>query len=356
MSCKGPEGEIVDIDVDVCEQVADISLDSIDFIVVIPVWLKSFCLQGIKIPIYQLRARDAKKIGSDGGTTWNAEEEQSILDSLLLAQWEDRAWKGLLRYDVTACETRVISGGRKFIAQLSKEWKSKCVPNLEEFKTLQQVDLFKFNCMKTLNEELLFCVASGAKAKSELITSSAMPNDANLVIINANPVEYGHVFFVPINFHLQDQTLDSRSLELVTVVSSEINNCSFCVFYDCPSTRSGCYFANHLPVEFAQFVPIAGVWQERGIQICEVADYPVKALLFSSSHNSKALVDAVSEICSYLQDQSIPFNLLISDCGMKIFLFPKVMLLQMLPTLSFCLVYDFGQGLKLSAIMLELEQ
>ncbi|XP_058099970.1 GDP-L-galactose phosphorylase 1-like [Magnolia sinica] len=289
-------------------------------------------LSAIKIPLYRFGSQPAHGSGAYGGWSCSAEEEPSLLDSLLLAQWEDCAWKGLLRYDVTACETKLISGHWKFVAQLNEAWKSKCFTELEENKApLQKLDPFKFNRMKTRREELLFCVASGEKAKSELITLSAVPNDANLIIINANPVEYGHVFLVPRNFYHQSCTLDARSLEMATRVAVEINNCSFRAFYDCPTSSrashvyfQGCYFANPLPVELVPAMPVCGDWQKRGMQICEIADYPIKALLFDGNDNLKGLVNLVSEICSYLQDQETPFSLLISGCGTKMFLFPQV--------------------------------
>ncbi|XXG65964.1 hypothetical protein AAC387_Pa05g3537 [Persea americana] len=59
-------------------------------------------LRGIKFPLYCCGSLPA--IGNDdsyGGTSCTVEEEQSLLDCLLLSQWEDRLWKGLLKYDVT---------------------------------------------------------------------------------------------------------------------------------------------------------------------------------------------------------------------------------------------------------------
>ncbi|RWR85813.1 GDP-L-galactose phosphorylase 1-like protein [Cinnamomum micranthum f. kanehirae] len=286
---------------------------------------------GNGIPLYCLGTQPVRGNDAYRASSCHAEEEQSLLDSLLLAQWEDRAWKGPLKYDVTNCEMKFISGSRKLIAQLNEEWNSNYFPELAEYNVLRSFDHFKFNCMKTFREELLFCVARGEKAKSELITSTILPNDANLVILNANPVEYGHVFIVPINFYNPPQFLDLRSLELAAQFAIDINNCSFRVFYDYHASLrvnssyfQACYFANPLPVELVPVVPVIGNWQERGIHIFEVSDYPVKTLMFKGKDNFKMLVALVSEICSSLQDQQIPFNLLISECSTKIFLFPQV--------------------------------
>ncbi|PWA50747.1 galactose-1-phosphate guanylyltransferase [Artemisia annua] len=43
-----------------------------------------------------------------------------FLDSLLLEEWEGHVERGLFRYDVTACETKVIPGDYGFVAQLDK--------------------------------------------------------------------------------------------------------------------------------------------------------------------------------------------------------------------------------------------
>ncbi|RWR81849.1 GDP-L-galactose phosphorylase 1 isoform X2 [Cinnamomum micranthum f. kanehirae] len=289
-------------------------------------------LRGIKFPLYCFGSLPAK--GNDdsyGGTSCTVEEEQSLLDCLLLSQWEDRSWKGLLKYDVTNCETKFISGSLKFIAQLSEGWSPNCFTECVENKILLPFDPFKFNCMKTLGEELLFCVASGENASSELITSSMVPNDGNLIILNATPVEYGHIFIIPRDFYYLPQFLDARSLEMAAQVAIDINNSSFRVFYDYHASSrvnhlyfQACYYANPLPVEHVPVVPVTGNWQKSGIQICEVSDYPIKALLFKAEENFKILVTIVSEICCSLQRQNIAFSLLISECGMKMVLFPQV--------------------------------
>lgn len=63
------------------------------------------------------------------------------------------------------------------------------------------------------------------------------------LVFKVTPVEYGHVFLVPCTTNRLYQFLDPRSVELVTRVAAEINNCSFRVFYDCcRPNRSNVYF------------------------------------------------------------------------------------------------------------------
>lgn len=58
---------------------------------------------------------------SDGGST-------SLLDTVLLAEWEDRADQGLFRYDVTACPTKMVPGAYGFVAQFNEGRGSKKRP------------------------------------------------------------------------------------------------------------------------------------------------------------------------------------------------------------------------------------
>ncbi|XP_043702660.1 GDP-L-galactose phosphorylase 1-like isoform X2 [Telopea speciosissima] len=275
-------------------------------------------LQGTKIPLYWLGSQSALDNGACGRLSCTPTEEQSLLDSLFLAQWEDCAWKGFLRYDVTACELKVIDGRRKFVGQLNEGW------NLNNF--LKQ-NPFTFQCMKKHRELLLFAIASVEITNPEIIHSATVPDDASLVVVNANPVEYGHVFLVPHGLNSLSQLMDARALEMVTRVAVEINNCSFRVFYDYSSANhpyfQACYFANPLPVELMPVVTIHGRQKLEGLHIYEVKDYPVKAFLFIGNGNLKMLIEVVAQICSWLQDQKVPYSLLISDCGTKMYLFPQ---------------------------------
>lgn len=54
--------------------------------------------------------------------------DSNLLDSVLLAEWEDRAEQGLFRYDVTACPTQLVPGAYGFIAQCNEGRASKKRP------------------------------------------------------------------------------------------------------------------------------------------------------------------------------------------------------------------------------------
>lgn len=59
------------------------------------------------------------------------------------------------------------------------------------------------------------------------------------------------------------------------------------------------------------------------INVSETIDYPLKALVFTST-NLQALASVVSEISFSLHDNATEYSLLISNNGTKVFLFPQV--------------------------------
>lgn len=90
-----------------------------------------------------------------------------------------------------------------------------------------------------------------------------------------------------------------------------------------PLMMQACYFPSPLPVELT---PVDTLFHEgqRGMRISAVTDFPIKTLLFESNKKFKRMVEVLVEICCQLQEKSIPYNLLISDSGKKIFLFLQV--------------------------------
>lgn len=123
---------------------------------------------------------------------------QSLAAEALLGEWEDRFERGLFRYDVTACPSKVVPGVYGFVAQCNEGRASKKRPT--EFtidKVEQPFDNAKFNFSKAAQEEALFAfqpVRSGGAADYVQRPSVASPN---LVLINVSPIEYGHVLLVP---------------------------------------------------------------------------------------------------------------------------------------------------------------
>lgn len=63
----------------------------------------------------------------------------------------------------------------------------------------------------------------------------------------------------------------------------------------------------------------------KGVIVSQLFYYPVQGLVFEGGNTIRDLSDVVASSCICLQNNNIPFNILISDCGKKIFLFPQVL-------------------------------
>ncbi|KAJ0980749.1 hypothetical protein J5N97_009004 [Dioscorea zingiberensis] len=286
-------------------------------------------LKGSNAPLYRLKAPLSEEAGAFGEFSSNAEEGQNLLGTLLLAQWEDRAWKGQLKYDVTSCETKVISGGMKFIAQLNEQWSSNSLA-LFENTDIQPLGSSRMTNVKICRDNILLCITRGESESPELIPSAVLPREGTLVFVNANPIEYGHIYVVPYKCG-PSEVLDKVSLEYISQIAVEVDDCFFRMFYEYAPSTNSCpvyfqanFFAGALPVELLELIPVYGDSFEKGLQILEVAQYPIKTLLFTSKENPKLLAGVVSEICSVLQEHNAVFSLLITDNGRKFFLFPQV--------------------------------
>lgn len=64
--------------------------------------------------------------------------------------------------------------------------------------------------------------------------------------------------------------------------------------------------------------------QDRGVIVSQLLSYPVRGLVFEGGNKMRDLSDAVASSCICLQNNNIPFNVLVADCGKRIFLFPQV--------------------------------
>ncbi|CAG7892511.1 unnamed protein product [Brassica rapa] len=251
-----------------------------------------------------------------------AEENVTFLESLLLGEWEDRFQRGLFRYDVTACETKVIPGKYGFISQLNEGRHLKKRPT--EFrvdKVLQPFDANKFNFTKVSPEELLF------QFEADLPLEAG--NSPSVVAINVSPIEYGHVLLIPRILDCLPQRIDHKSLLLALHMAVEAANPYFRVGYNSLGAFAtinhlhfqAYYLAMPFPIEKAHSLKISTT--NDGVRISKLMSYPVRGLLFEGGNSIKELSDTVSNASVCLQNNNIPFNILISDSGKRIFLLPQ---------------------------------
>lgn len=269
------------------------------------------CINGERLPLYTCKHLEKP-----------AEENVTFLESLLLGEWEDRFQRGLFRYDVTACETKVIPGKYGFIAQLNEGRHLQKRPT--EFRVdqvLQPFDVNKFNFTKVSQEELLFQFEAGMPLDVD--------NSPSVVAINVSPIEYGHVLLIPRILDCLPQRIDHKSLLLALHMAVEAANPYFRVGYNSLGAFAtinhlhfqAYYLAMPFPIEKAHSLKITTT--NDGVRISKLTSYPVRGLLFEGGNSIKELSDVVSNASVCLQNNNISFNILISDSGKRIFLLPQ---------------------------------
>ncbi|GFZ18888.1 GDP-L-galactose phosphorylase 1 [Actinidia rufa] len=305
--------------------------------------LSKCCLPVSRLPLYAFKKDEDNAIykhnGSSPGEVRPIAEVRPIglLNNLLLGQWEERMARGLFRYDVTACETKIIPGNYGFIAQLNEGRHLKKRPT--EFRVdqvLQPFDENKFNFTKVGQEEVLFRFEQSNDSKSHFFTSSSVnldSNSPNVVAINVSPIEYGHVLLIPRVLDCLPQRIDHESFLLALRMAKETSEPFFRIGYNSLGAFAtinhlhfqAYYLSVSFPVEKAptQRIMIGKELSDSGVKVSQLLNYPVRGLVFEGGTNLRNLSNAVANACICLQKKNIPFNVLIADCGKRIFLFPQ---------------------------------
>nr|ABR16521.1 unknown [Picea sitchensis]ACN40513.1 unknown [Picea sitchensis] len=289
------------------------------------------CVPGSKLPLYTFKRRHTivgeKHVDNDVKLA-----DIPSLDSLLLGLWEERMQRGLFRYDVTICETKVIPGNYGFIAQLNEGRHLKKRPT--EFrvdKVQQDFDPSKFNFTKVGQEEVLFRFEESGEDKVQYLEKAPVLDSPNVVAINVSPIEYGHVLLVPRVLDCLPQRIDHDSLLLALHLAAEARNPSFRLGYNSLGAFAtinhlhfqAYYLALPFPVEKAPTKRVPWKSEKAGVKIFELYNYPVRGLVFEGGNTLEDLSNAVGSSCICLQDNNIPYNVLVADCGKRVFLFPQ---------------------------------
>ncbi|XP_030518613.1 GDP-L-galactose phosphorylase 1-like [Rhodamnia argentea] len=263
--------------------------------------------------------------------------QMSFLLNLLLGQWDDRMNRGLFRYDVTSCKKKVIPGDNGFIAQLNEGRHLKKRPT--EFRVdrvLQDFDGKKFNFTKVGQEEVLFMFEQSDDCYSHFFPSAPAifkPTSPNVVAINVSPIEYGHVLLIPRVLDCLPQRIDRASFFLALSLAREAANSFFRVGYNSLGAFAtinhlhfqAYYLASPFPVEKVPTLRVmtSASMQRNGVVVSQLLKFPVRSVVFEGGHTLQDLSDAVANSCIRLQRNNIPFNVLIADCGKRVFLFPQ---------------------------------
>lgn len=260
--------------------------------------------------------------------------EGSMLNSLILSKWEDCLQKDLFRYDVTACETRVLPGSNGFVAQLNEGRQTKKRPT--EFRVdrvLQPFDSNKFNFTKVAKEEVLFRFEESETGVSEYWENAPLDSSSSpsVVVINVSPIEYGHVLLVPRVMDQIPQRIDPDTLLLALHMIAEVRNPYFRVGYNSLGAFATinqlhfqAYYLNvPFPLERAATRIVVGPRFEGDVKVSEVVNYPVRCLVFEIGSSFEELADEVAKVCMRLQDANQPYNVLITDGGARVFVIPQ---------------------------------
>ncbi|XP_074296551.1 GDP-L-galactose phosphorylase 1-like [Silene latifolia] len=196
--------------------------------------LRECCIHGAKLPLYAYEK--VNKIATEKAVCHGTRNLPiAFLDSLLLGEWEDRMERGLFRYDVTACETKVIPGDYGFIAQLNEGRHLKKRPTeFQVDKVLQPFDGNKFNFTKVGQEEVLFQFEASEDGDAQFIPNALIDveNFPSVVAINVSPIEYGHVLLIPRIFECLPQRIDFDNFLLALYMAVEAGSPYFRLGYN----------------------------------------------------------------------------------------------------------------------------
>lgn len=78
-----------------------------------------------------------------------------------------------------------------------------------------------------------------------------------------------------------------------------------------------------MPIERAGSAPVHGIAPRAdGVTVSRLTGYPVNAFLIEGG-DAAALADAVTAAALALQGANVPHNMLIADCGRKVYLTPQ---------------------------------
>ncbi len=85
------------------------------------------------------------------------------------------------------------------------------------------------------------------------------------------------------------------------------------------------YLQAPFAIERAPTVSVRGIRRTaaNGVSIVQLADYPVRGLVFEANGSLAALAALVGGACQRLAAANVPHNLFIADCGARVFLLPN---------------------------------
>ncbi|KAK9178121.1 hypothetical protein WN943_027311 [Citrus x changshan-huyou] len=229
----------------------------------------------------------------------------AFLDSLILGEWKDYVRRGLFRYDITAHETKVISGQYGFIAQLNYPRHLKKRPT--EFRVEKVVQPFDGNKFRFTKWGKKRCSSSLRQVKIVKSSFTQVPP----LMLRILQVLFPSIFLLALYTAAEAGNPHFRFGYNSLGAFATINHLHF----------QASYMALPFPIQKA---PTRKIITSGGcVKISELFNYPVRGLVFEGGNSLLDLSNTVSDACVGLQENNIPYNVLIVDCGKRIFLFPQ---------------------------------
>jgi len=262
-------------------------------------------------------------------------KRQSLVEKMLLSAWDERSAKGLFKYDVSKCDTKKVPGRFEFVAQLNEGRATK--KRQTEFRmdnVCQSFDANKFNFTKAKQEEVLFQFEMSLDDFTSCYEEKKIvESNASFVYINISPIEYGHVLLVPKVLQCIPQQMSTECLLTALHMSVEVHNPCFKIGFNTLGAYASInhlhfqgYFLNApFPVERVETEYLVGHTNktDKELRVSKLLDYPVRSFAFELGSDLEELAREVSKACNVLERKNIPYNLLIVDCGARVFLFPQ---------------------------------
>ncbi|KAK3586856.1 hypothetical protein CHS0354_034894 [Potamilus streckersoni] len=246
--------------------------------------------------------------------------ELSEFDHELRTRWNKALDEGHFRYKLDKLKTRII-GTKGYVAQLNVKRAQERRKPAEITHVNQPFNPAGFNFTKIQPNEILFkIVKSGAKRSHNQANGYWQEGDSSkskvqdLMIINASPLEYGHVLIVPDVDAMKPQILTQHGLRLAIDVmllsrhrGFRVGFNSLCAFASVNHQHIHAYYVEtELMVEHCPVTHISGILHEINIT-------PAKGFAFQL-HGSTIdqTVSVIINIIQYFQQNEIAHNLFLT--------------------------------------------
>lgn len=187
---------------------------------------------------------------------------------------------------------------------------------------------------------------------SRIIEAAPCLGSPNLVIINVSPIEYGHILLVPRVLDNLTQLVDEETMTLALHFAKEADNPCLRVGYNSLGAYATinhlhfqAYYLNEvLPCERVNSIPLILSDSTKSLLCCHkrnrgrtaslvsvsrLTGYPVQGFVLevvgavSVAEGIAELARLVGEACQEMQRANIPHNLIITDMGRRVFIWPQ---------------------------------